>query len=345
MFRSHNASLLVSSTAPTVIPTLAQPSHTFELDDLSSFDVNATHFRLFSNLCSPVFLGRGYLDTADYIPAWVYLRYAQDTPYLLHQLLAASAFHLSISQPKETCFYRHYAIGLQTRALGLFNDAHPNLVVTTRNCKQLFLFASLTAVCLLVDALHAEVFSVEGFCTQFADSLGIYRGVVIVLSQAQGLLEDIELGASLKLTRNAMSLEDGFATECDGLREMLACKQMDPALHRSCEQAVYQLDRIFLADRTSTGRLPSAVFSWPALLDREYIAGLGEGQAECLIIFAHYAILLHRGRHMWLLGGTGRRLITAIAEALAQDQIKWLRVPLEAIALNDGIDSNINATA
>ncbi|KAK9244392.1 hypothetical protein V1506DRAFT_567735 [Lipomyces tetrasporus] len=43
-------------------------------------------------------------------------------PYLMHEILAMSALHLSICRPRQQEFYRHQAIQPQTQGISLFNN-------------------------------------------------------------------------------------------------------------------------------------------------------------------------------------------------------------------------------
>lgn len=57
----------------------------------------------------------------DAIPAAFYIKHALEIPFLMHEVLALSALHLSTRDTKSRQFYRSYAIGLQNRALSLFH--------------------------------------------------------------------------------------------------------------------------------------------------------------------------------------------------------------------------------
>lgn len=80
------------------------------------YSFNPIHFSLSSNLLTPACLADGLLEHWDFIPTKMCLHYAQETPCLMHQLLAAAASHRSIARPAKSVRYRRYAICLQTRA-------------------------------------------------------------------------------------------------------------------------------------------------------------------------------------------------------------------------------------
>jgi hypothetical protein len=63
---------------------------------------------------------------------------------------------------------------------------------------------------------------------------------------------------------------------------------------------------------------------------------LSRRKPEALIILAHYAVLLHRRRRVWLVGNVGWILIQEISKFLGTFWKTWLDWPNEVIAPHQG---------
>jgi hypothetical protein len=88
--------------------------------------------------------GQPVIDTA--------LENADKAPYLLDQVLALSALHLSTQDVAQASSLRRQSTELQTRALGLFNEAKDRISEYTS--VQAFLFASLLGLYVLHETRH-----------------------------------------------------------------------------------------------------------------------------------------------------------------------------------------------
>jgi hypothetical protein len=65
---------------------------------------------------------------------------ALSAPYVMYQMLALSALHLSYTRTAQASHYRNEATFLQTEALSLFNDSWTE--ITTESCVPTLLFSS-----------------------------------------------------------------------------------------------------------------------------------------------------------------------------------------------------------
>lgn len=324
----------VSSTVPSSASTPAQttPQGT-NGNVIEGFSVNMTHMALFNNLFSNDFLDYEKSNQPDIIPTSIYMRCALMTPYLMHQLLATSAFNLSIRIPESRSFYQDYATGLQNRALTLFKESHPTLQATEANCVQMFLFSSLVGVHLVCDTLQHRRTSLKDFIENFTSSLGVYRGVLAVIEQCRHLLRMTELEPRLKMTQEIFRSPTTNGSECDTLRKMLDTADLTPSARKGYKESIFRLQQIFDGQRAPSGDIDRrpAVFLWPIHLSAHYVDLLRQHKAEALIILAHYAILLHRSRDLWLIGESGRFLIGSITEGLGPNWREYLQFPNSAL--------------
>ncbi|EXJ88143.1 hypothetical protein A1O1_05071 [Capronia coronata CBS 617.96] len=322
-----------STAASTPAPTPQLDILTSNQDPVDAYRVNMTHLELFNNLFSKEFLSIDESEQPDDIPVTIYSKHALTTPYLMHQVLAISALHLS-TRTSESCeFYREYAAGLQNRALSLFNESNPMLEVTPANCVHMFLFSSLVGVHLLCDTLHYQRDSFEGFIDRFTHCLSVSRGVLTVMEHSWPLLRETELGPRLEWSQVLMQSTDESGSECAALHDLINATDASPSSRKAYHESVLHLQQVFNAQRVAPGhkiRTP-LVLKWPILLSPDYVAFLRQQQAEALVILAHYAVLLHRGRDLWLIGEGGRFLIESICSSLGPGWQEWLKFPRAAL--------------
>ncbi|OAP63246.1 hypothetical protein AYL99_02473 [Fonsecaea erecta] len=297
------------------------------------YNINMIHLELFDNLSSESYRSIEEPRRPDITTTNIYAKYAMATPYLMHQMLATSAFHLSTRTTDFRDTYREYATGLQNRALSLFNEANPVLEVTPANCVRMFLFSSGVGIFLLCETFHYQRDSLECFIDTFTQGVNVYRGLLAVIDQSRDLLLESELGPRLKLTQALMEAKDVDGSECDALWDMMETTDTTPCSRVAYRESISHLQRVFNALRAAGGikiALPT-VLAWPVLVPPEYVDLLQQRQAEALIILAHYAVLLHRCRRLWLFGDSGRFLIESICGDLDSHWQAWLRFPNAAL--------------
>lgn len=302
-------------------------------EPLDRYSVNMTHLALFNNLSSKEFLSLEEFLHSDVIETELYIKYALTTPYLMHQLLATSAFHLSIISTELNLFYRDHATGLQTRALSLFNEGNQILEVTSANCVQTFLFSTLLGVHLLCDALQYQRDSLDGFIRRFTYCLSVHCGVLAIVKESSHFLHETEVGPRLTPSHVWEQPPPTIDPECEALRDLVDATNVPLSSQQAYQEAILRLQQVFQAQRDTLQtklRLPLA-FAWPAMLSPNYIELLRQQQAEALIILAHYAVLLHRGRHLWMFGDGGRFLIEIICGSLGPQWQKYLKVPMAVL--------------
>jgi hypothetical protein len=324
----------VSTTASTP-PQTPRPETTKDEESLDPHSVNLIHIELFHNLDGKEF--RSFeSESPDNLPTTIYIEYAVTTPYLMYQILAISALHLSTKSANSQDHYRGYATGLQCRALSLFKESNHNLEVLPANSSPMFLFSSSVSVHLLCDTLYYQRNSLENFVSGFAGCMGVCRGVLAIVSQCVDMLGQTELGPRLQKGRMYRELMKGSGSECNGLLNMVDTIVVTPKLRKVYREAVTSLQQAFDRQRGTPGKRVgiNVLISWPIHVSPEYVEMLQQWQGEALTILAHYAVLLHRGRDMWVVGDGGRFLIESICERLDQNWQEWLKFPKAALGEN-----------
>ncbi|KAJ5919713.1 hypothetical protein N7454_009548 [Penicillium verhagenii] len=213
-------------------------------------------------------------------------------PFLMNQVLALSAFHLSVVRPDRQEFYRHHAAQLQTHALSEFNGA--KLDISLDNCVPTFLFSSLLAIHVLSEKLISRPQNFEEFLDYFILSLKMHRG-----------------------------------NECSELISLIDTTSFEPAIAATYRKTVEDLQTAFNGS-SSTASNSSAigpVMFWPVIISLEYIDLLSEHRPEALAILSYFGALLHIHRDMWTFGNSGIYLISSINDYLGPPWERWLRWP------------------
>ncbi|KPI43662.1 uncharacterized protein AB675_7111 [Cyphellophora attinorum] len=329
----------ISSGSSQHVSRAPSPRHGSPLaspdDGDDAYSVNLNHLELFQNLSNPAFTGP-INGLPDNLPLEIYMSSAMKTPYLMHMALATSALHLSTTcDSNSRPFYQDQAAGLQTRALSIFNKAHTVLTPAPDNAVEMFLFTSLLSVYLLCDPLLNHGSDFGGFLRRFTVALEICSGLTAVVDQTKHLLENTPLGRPLEVTRLIVQETSPVGSECDALNKLIDDLASDTASYRACAEAALYLRRVFNAQSAiSTGPKPQmiqAVIAWPLVCSPVFRQMLVEQKPHALVILANYAVLLHRGRHVWYYGPGGKWLIEQIVDTLDDRWQSWLELPRRAI--------------
>ncbi|KAL4897139.1 hypothetical protein BDV59DRAFT_85179 [Aspergillus ambiguus] len=267
------------------------------------------------------------------------------TPYLLNEILAFSALHKSIifsetADVQQSAFYRHHAAQLQTHALTIFNSSRDDITVTEDNCVPLFLFSGCLGMHMLCDTLvcrpHNSPDDFENFLDRFVNSLRLHTGIRSITGESwsmlrQSALRPVLLHAEAKFDSktNGRTCLD---TECRALIKRIESARLGPSITASYVQAVEALWRAITANDHGTSN-PSVVggTAWPVLVGMDYIDLLRRRRPEALVILAHYAVLIHDCRELWVFGDGGRFLIDSISRYLGVEWEEWLAWPLAVL--------------
>lgn len=252
-------------------------------------------------------------------------------PYLLDQLLALSALHLSTLDPATTQFYRYQATKLQTRALGLFTQVKGD--ISDSNCIPSFLFAALLGIHVLRDTLSHQDRSLGEFVSAFVDYARLHRGIRAVTNQHWPRICQSELKPVLYITDwtdKSESLSPG--TETDKLRGFLQSSPgLSPSSVEACLSAQKWVQWVLDVSALEPSRFDVAVqvtTAWPLVIPDEYIDALYQHRPEALVVLAYYAAILHRHRRFWIFDGAGSTLIQLITSHVGcfwTDCLAWPR--------------------
>ncbi|KAH8897578.1 hypothetical protein GQ53DRAFT_637945 [Thozetella sp. PMI_491] len=263
-------------------------------------------------------------------------RSAMKVPYLMDQLLAFSALHLSTLQPDDAKKADHLreASKLQTRALELFNMEKPE--VNEENAMAMLIFSSLVGLhCLFVAVSSRDDF------TDFLDNtikfLKLHHGVQAIVHQGWQFVRESEIKQIVNAIEDGNkypSRERHSGNECDhvgGLLETYRDK-LDPKAYDACCSALRVLRWVMSSRHALPKPYPTHItMAWPILITPEFVELLEQRQPASLALLAHWAMLLHFDREFWVFGDAGKFMIESLSKYLGRYWEEWLVVPKEAL--------------
>ena len=318
----------VDATLPQLTQVSFQPVPTEPPVDA---DVNIVHMELLANFSIE--------DQAPYISKTLrdpgtrlVIRYGLEYPYLLYVILAISARHLSVQKPDKADFYLQQAFQLQTRAVSLFNETR--VEVNSANCVPLLLFSSTLSRHLLTDVLARRDSDLNVFMDHFMACTQMHTGIRAVARAAWPLLIESDLSPYMVIGRE-LGNKPIRGSECDRIRDFVSSPAADLA---ESERATYlEAIRLIQIGIDETARQDAderyhMIFTWVVMVSPEFSELLSQRQPTALAVFAHYALLLHRGRELWQVVDAGAYLIPLIARHLGPEWDHCLSAPRESLA-------------
>nr|AFK23402.1 Zn2Cys6 transcription regulator [Cordyceps militaris] len=330
---SHAEVPEAAAAAATTPLTTVSPGHSISsqlvADPEASAAVNIHHMRLIlhfsiSNVAPEMPDHVGKDGTA------LVLRLALETPYLLYQVLAISARHLAYLHPADFQYYYSQAIALQTSAIERFSASQP---VRSDAAMPAVLFSALLSRHSLVDTLYAVQTDFVAFIDAFVQCAQLQRGTRAVVARVSwSALLASELAPFLHWGRNTAASERVAkrGRECDQLLRLVAITPgLDPVAREACRSAVHHLQAGLddLADPTPDKNSYQMITGWPVFLLEEFLDLLSRHRPEAAAIMGWYAVLLHRGRHMWQIGDAGAFILSSLVDYLGAEWSHWLEWP------------------
>lgn len=265
------------------------------------------------------------------------VRVSLETPYLLYQVLAISARHLAYLHPEHYKNYYGQAVQLQTHAIAAFNASQP---LDSDACVPAVLFSSILSRHSLTDTLSTRDGDFPAFVDRFVQCAQLQRGIRAVVSGVSwsSLLQS-DLSPFLKWGVSGSHITT-HGHECDQLLRLVAITTgLDPVSRESCRTAIHHLQAGLdeLANPVPETNSFQLIFSWNIYLHEEFLTLLAQQRPEAAAIMGWYAVLLHRGRHLWQIGDAGAFILASVTEFLGLDWVHWLEWPRSVITGHSGL--------
>ncbi|KAJ5803319.1 uncharacterized protein N7503_005769 [Penicillium pulvis] len=260
------------------------------------------------------------------------LKCSSVNPYLMNELLALAATHISILRPSDRSLYRHHAAQLQNHALASFHSS--NNPEKSEEYMSRFIFSSVLGMHMLCDTLNFRDPDFTAFLDTFTHYLRIHCGVRSVIRDKWHILTDTALGPILRHGASQLEPNTGLGPECSRLLKLVEKSKLGPSITQIYQTTIEGLQKAFNSVfSTNSPRIYSVgVHSWPVTVPSEYIDLLARRAPDALVILAHFAVILHSHRDNWLFGDGGRYLIQSISEYLGPDWEEWLVFPNQVLS-------------
>jgi hypothetical protein len=259
-----------------------------------------------------------------------YISSALSTPYLMNQLLALSALHLSTVHHGQIGMYQRLATKLQTRALILFNEVKKN--ESQQDGVASFLFSSLMAVHILADKLSTNRDDFDRFMGGFIDYIDLHRGARIVGDSSWSTLSTSDLGQWFKTLKETKTPDNALPSDLCDLCTMLKSSSLREESIQACKDATRALAFVHRRLDTPSTWGVHAPMAWATLVSTDYVRLLEKRTPEAIIVLAHYAAVLHRCRDFWVFADGGEYLIRGIYGILGTGWKEWLVTPFRALS-------------
>lgn len=260
---------------------------------------------------------------------------AFDNAYLLHALLSLAALHVSQSDSERQDEYllqakRHHQIALNKFRNEVKSLTESNLHAVLAFNSSVFPYSCAISVCSdnLEDAF-------ESIC-----SILLLVRMVGPLLQSSGLYDSMRHSDFGRIMPKDVHSVDWSHAEAPIDTELVQLRKFSEVIHHiypseiieAYKEAIRLLELLFEVTR-KLQKLPSdsLLRIWIHFVPPRFVDLLSERQPGALIIFAHYGIVLGRGRHYWFLEGIDE-LILAVADAFVPTEWKnWLDWPKDQI--------------
>ncbi|KAK9447013.1 uncharacterized protein V1518DRAFT_422684 [Limtongia smithiae] len=300
-------------------------------------DINPLHMELFYHFMTNV-ANWFYMDNEQDITfPNVLVPAAWEHPFLMYELFALSASHLSERRYAKSSYYLQIASSYHVTALSGLKTALENVDIT--NCKAVLFASHLIAIHSFRDtfALASTGALFSSFQQRFVECMSLLRGVRTVISPWWAALLDSDIGpviVSARRKREVAAAREGSETAL--LKNLVLSADISEHSREIYRATVNELQVEFnyiLSVGESNLNSIHLVFTWLMTASREFLVLLEEQRPEALIILAYYGVILHQYRSVWPIRDSGKVLVTAIADHLGQRWAAWLKVPQEMITV------------
>lgn len=305
---------------------------------LEAGDINVLQLELFYQFISETARCFYTEDEHHVLFPHVIVLSAMEHQYLMYELFAFSASHLSEKRPDRMSYYLQVAASYRVKALSGLNKVLRH--VDASNCKSVLFFSHLIGLHSFRDAfaLVSNDTPFSSFLHGFIESMNLLRGVNTVISPWWTTLIESDIGGVIlsgHKRREAAAQRGG--SETDVLKELILSADLGETTRTIYLEAIKELQIDFnqLTGHNETHlKSTHLVFTWLMTSSKEFLARLDEQRPEALVILAYYGVVLHQYRRAWPIQYSGRFLVTAISNQLGERWKSWLKWPQEQIKID-----------
>jgi hypothetical protein len=270
--------------------------------------------------------------------------------FLMHEILALSALHLSQVRPHKASLYRHASDTHLATALALFQTEIANL--SASNCDACFAF-SITVFAHAWASQNpkkpsALFFPPPATAEEDPDVLHVqwvrlHRGshnIVLNFYPAirKGPLEPL-FAPWAGLDRNhSTPLPPVEEEQISALSSAWHLPHMPPSQIAILDETLFTVRRVFslMANNPSISKL-SSVMAWFGMISEDYLALLEQKIPEALLVVVFYCVALKKAEHMWWLRGKGENLLRTVLAELGPGWERYTAWPVQQVLGQEGV--------
>jgi len=295
---------------------------------VSSGSLAQTSFATYLAPCLSYLTGDGVIYSHLGALREIVMQQALREPYLMHQILALSARHLSVVRPHSEVFYHNQAIQLQTQALSLFNSIGiGHFDASTSNRVPGFVFAAILGFHSLCDMLSYRDTDFPSALARYVGYLRLHRGVYQINEGHWDEMFETELKPIFDVGRAWFHMS-GEGHECDDIRQRIAMAGLDPESLQATLKAINFVQCIF-DSKSAPDNCAHVVASWGVIIPNPFVMMIEAGRPEAMVVLAYYFLALHLCRGVWMVGDSGQHLFSLVVNYLGHDWADWLEQPCE----------------
>jgi hypothetical protein len=271
---------------------------------------------------------------------------AFEYPFLMHEILALSAIHLSSLRPNKRSAYRHAADSHAATALSLFQPEIAKL--TSKNCHACFAFST----CLSIHAWAAQdldkpstlFFKPSSHC-QSANIqwVKLHRGTRTILQTQWDVIKRGPLYGLLDPWTNLDAnrpdpLLPNEKKHLESVTDAWQGSDLSDQQKATLDKALKETKRIFsmLAFMPDPSKLAIGI-GWFSQISDEFIQMLADKIPEALLIVIYYCVTLKKLGRTWWMAGKAENLLKTVMTELGGGWEIWTRWPVEQVLGDNGV--------
>jgi hypothetical protein len=255
------------------------------------------------------------------------LKHAFKYPFLLNELLAVSALHLSTRRPAQQSLYREEATRLQSQARLLFNETIRDL--NSQNIIPVFLFSGLQGIATFFETFHDPTYESNDwtFFEKVVQSVKLLQGVrtivegwwpFLITSDIKDILEEAAT-SNLEWSDEVINRFEAFRVH---ISQSSGLDQIQAAV---CDRAIKELVRVYRSafgngSECSPNDQAAArhATQWLIVVPPAYTELLVQRKPEALVILGYFAAILYKLRACWTVGDAGKQLLLVVEAHLEE---------------------------
>lgn len=252
--------------------------------------------------------------------------------FLLDQMLAVAACHMSVLRPEHATHYQGIASRQQNRALAGFNHILAN--VNETNCLDVLLFSHLIALHVFWETFTHTNSDFGTFLDNLIACVRMLRGMNVVVRTWWNSLIKQQIGAIILQAGEQQNTPKASLQECEPLRSMIDAADLSRASIQICHDSLDHLQMYFDGENALKAASASThkAFAWLITASDGYLDLLDQRRPEALALLAHFAVLLDRRNKSWVIRDAGSRLLGHIRAYLGKRWDPWLEWPCAVVA-------------